>query len=234
MTDDQAYEDYQNTLAEIVDGGGCMETMEGVQSMREGTPSKRDLLSSDALTTGIADSVDDVLAEVDTEDVRTTLRAEYDTLDDVRTALRDTVDTPLFDALAQLGLTLGSLDAFALEPAVCLKTFSEADLDDALTLVPHIHEAGVVGRIVTRTTVHDRTVTVHAIPEWNQSYAVVTAEGTETLVLFDGTTVDCADATEQQTGVDCDPERAARTEYVQRMLSYEGTDYVVETTCSPV
>lgn len=234
MTDDQSYEDYQNTLAEIVDGGGCMETMEGVQSMREGPPSKRDLLSSDALTTGIAESVEDVLADVDTEDVRAALRGEYDTLDDVREALRDTVDTALFDALAQLGVHLGTIEDFELEPAVCLKTFSEADLDDALTLVPHIHDEGVVGRIVARTTTAGRTVSVHAIPSWDVSYAVVTAEGSETLVLFDGTTLDCSDATEQQTGVDCDPERAARTEYVQRNVSYEGTDYVVETTCSSV
>ncbi|MFW6265874.1 MAG: hypothetical protein ACOC2A_03760, partial [Halanaeroarchaeum sp.] len=76
--------------------------------------------------------------------------------------------------------------------------------------------------------------TVHAIPEWDRSYAVLERDGIETLFLPDGTTADADDATEQETGVDCDPERSARTEYVQQVVTVDGTDYVVETTCSIV
>lgn len=235
MTDEREYEDYRNTLNEIVDGGGCVETMAAASDLRgEGSDtSRRDLLSSDAIAGGVASSVDGVLAEVDTEAARETLKADYDDLDDVRAAFRETVDPAVFDALERTGVAL-DLGAFELDPAVCLKTFTEAELDDALTLVPHVHEDGVVGRIVARTTVEAAVVTVHAIPAWERSYAVLDRAGTETLVLADGTTVDCTDTEETPTGVDCDPERSARTEYVQRVVAVEGVDYVVETTCSMV
>lgn len=226
MTDEQEYEDYRNTLDEIVDGGGCMETMTAASSLRDGSPSRRDLLGSEALTAGVADSVDDVLAEVDTESARATLKADYEDLDDVRAALRETVDPALFDALDMAD----GLGAFALDPAVCLKTFTESDLDDALTLVPEVTDEGVVGRIVARTATDEGTVVVHAIPASGRSYAVFD----DLLYLPDGTTVDCADAPEQQTGLDCDPDRAARTEYVQTVATVDGEAYVVETTCSPV
>lgn len=235
MTDEDDYEEYRNTLNEIVDGGGCVETMAATSELRgEGSEtSRRDLLVSDALAGGVAETVDGVLAEVDTEEARATLKADYDDLADVRDAFRATVDPALFEALADAGIDL-ILDDFALDPAVCLKTFTESDLDEAMTLVPHVFEGGVVGRIVARTPVEERVVAVHAIPEWDRSYAVLDRDGTETLVLVDGQTVDCADAPERETGVDCDPERSARTEYVQRVVDIDGEDYVVETTCSIV
>jgi hypothetical protein len=235
MTDEDEYEEYRNTLNEIVDGGGCVETMAATSELRgEGSDtSRRDLLASDAIAGGVAESVDGVLAEVDTEDAREALRAGYDDLDDVRAAFGETVDPALFDALAAAGVDL-DVDDFDLDPAVCLKTFTEADLDEAMTLLPNVSETGVVGRIVARTPVEGGTVTVHAIPEWGRSYAVVERDGTETLVLPDGTTTDAGGGAEQETGVDCDPERSARTEYVQRVVDIGGEDYVVETTCSMV
>lgn len=235
MTDDQEYEDYRNTLNEIVDGGGCVETMTAASDLRgEGSQtSRRDLLASDAIAGGVANTVEGVLAEVDTEEARATLKADYDDLDDVREAFVETVAPALFEALEAAGVDI-ALEDFELDPAVCLKTFTEAALDDALTLVPHVHEEGVVGRIVARTAVKGASVTVHAIPEFKRSYAVLERDGTETLVLADGTSVDCTGAEETPTGVDCDPERTARTEYVQRVVEIDGTDYVVETTCSMV
>jgi hypothetical protein len=235
MTEEQDdYEDYRNTLGEIVDGGGCMETTAAASQLREeGSPSKRDLLGSDALAAGVAESVDDVLAEVDTDEARAHLRADYGDIDDVRAALRETVDPGLFDALATAGVD-ADWEAFALDPAVCLKTFTEADLADALTLVPHVHGDGVVGRIVARTAVDGTRVTLHAIPEWDRSYAVLDRDGDRTLLTPEGTTADCTDADEQVTGLDCDPERAARTEYVQTVCAVDATEYVVETTCSTV
>lgn len=231
MTDDE-YEDYRNTLDEIVDGGGCMETLTAAAQLRGESPSKRDLLGSDALAAGVADTVDDVLAAVDAEDVRSTLRAEYDDLDDVRAALRSTVDPALFEALSAAGVDVAGLEAFALDPAVCLKTFAEADLHDALTLVPEVHADGVVGRIAARTATDAGPLTVHAVPAWDRSYAVLGEGEAERLVLPDGSTVDCADADERDTGVECDPERATRTEYVQTTVTVEGTDYVVGTVCT--
>jgi hypothetical protein len=233
MTDEAEYEEYRNTLNEIVDGGGCVETMGAAAELRDGSPSRRDLLGSDALTAGVAESVDDVLAEVDTDDARAALRADYEDLDDVRAAFESTVDPALFDAVGAAGVDLSGVGAMALNPAVCLKTFTEADLPAAMTLVPHIEESGVVGRIVARETVGGRTVTVHAIPSSGRSYAVLGADPGR-LVLPDGSDHDCADGTEQPTGVDCDPEMAARTEYLQTTLSVDGETYVVETTCSPV
>lgn len=232
LTSDDEYEQYRNTLGEIVDGGGCMETTTAAAGLREeGGPSKRDLLGSDALAAGVAESVDDVLEEVDT---REALKADYDDIDDVRAALRATVDPALFDALAEAGVTVAGLDAFALDPAVCLKTFGEAGLPDALTLVPEVQDGDVVGRIVTRTSVDGAAVTVHAIPEWDRSYAVVERDGERTLVLPDGTTADCAAADDCETGLDCDPDRAARTEYVQTVREVAGVEYVVETVCTTV
>jgi hypothetical protein len=235
MTDEQDYEEYRNTLNEIVDGGGCVETMAATSELRGegGNTSRRDLLASDAIAGGVAETVDGVLAEVDTEEARAALKAGYDDLDDVRAAFRETVDPALFDALAGAGVDL-DVDRFDLDPAVCLKTFTEADLDEALTLLPNVHEGGVVGRIVARTPVENGTVTVHAIPEWERSYAVLEGDGSETLVLADGTTADASDASEQETGVDCDPERSARTEYVQQVVTVDGVEYVIETTCSMV
>lgn len=233
MTDETDYEEYRNTLNEIVDGGGCVETMTAASDLREegNDTSRRDLLGSDALAGGVAGSVEEVLAEVDTEEARATLKAGYDDLEDVRDAFRETVPVELFDALTETGVDLERED-IELDPAVCLKTFNEADLEAAMTLVPNVHEGGVVGRIVTRTTVDGRTVTVHTIPGWDRSYAVVDHNGSEQLVLPDGTVADCTDALERGTGVDCDPERAARTEYVQTTLTVGGEEYVVETTCS--
>jgi hypothetical protein len=242
MTDDAMseaeYERYRSTLGEIVDGGGCMETTTAAADLREDRsadgPSKRDLLGSDALAAGVAESVDDVLEGVDAETARETLRADYDDIDDVRAALRETVDPALFEALAAAGVAVESVDAFALDPAVCLKTFGEADLPDALTLVPEIREGEVVARIVARTTAEGAVVTLHAVPEWDRSYAVIEREGGRALVLPDGTTADCADADRQETGLDCDPERAARTVYVQTVCSAGGTEYVIETVCTTV
>jgi len=235
MTDEDEYEEYRNTLNEIVDGGGCVETMAATSELRgEGSDtSRRDLLASDALAGGVAETVDGVLAEVDTEEARDTLKADYEDLDDVREAFRETVDPALFDALADAGTAL-SLDDFALDPAVCLKTFTEADLDEAVTLIPHVYVDGVVGRIVARTPIEDGIVTVHAIPEWGRSYAVLERDGAETLVLPDGTSADASGSAERETGVDCDPERSARTEYVQQVVEVDSEDYVVETTCSIV
>jgi len=235
MTDEGEYEEYRNTLNEIVDGGGCVETMAATSDLRgEGNEtSRRDLLASDALAGGVAETVDGVLAEVDTEEARAALRADYEDLGDVREAFRETVEPALFDALDAVGIDL-ALDDFALDPAVCLKTFTESDLEEAMTLLPHVFEGGVVGRIVARTPVDGGIATVHAIPEWDQSYAVLDRDGGETLVLSDGRTVDCAGASERETGVDCDPERSARTEYVQQVVEIDGEDYVVETTCSMV
>jgi len=224
--DEVDYEEYRNTLDEIVDGGGCVETMTAAEELRRGETSRRDLLGSDAL----AGSVSDVLVEVDAEDVRSTLRAGYDDLDDVRETFRETVDTDLFDALAADGIEL-TMDALTLDPAVCLKTFSEADLPEAVTLVPNVTDDDVVGRIVTRTTVESERVTVHAVPEWDRSYAV---RESGQVVLPDGTTEGCADPTERETGVDCDPEQAGRTEYVQASCAIGGETYVIETRCSPV
>jgi len=235
MTDEDEYEEYRNTLNEIVDGGGCVETMAATSELRgEGSDtSRRDLLGSDALAGGVAETVDGVLAEVDTEEAHATLKGDYEDLDDVREAFGETVDPALFDALAQLGLEI-VIDDFALDPAVCLKTFTEADLEEAMTLVPHVFEGGVVGRIVARTPIEGGIVTVHAIPEWERSYAVLDRDGAETLVLSDGTTADASGPAERETGVDCDPERSARTEYVQQVVEVDGEDYVVETTCSMV
>lgn len=223
--DEADYEEYRNTLDEIVDGGGCVETMTAAGGLRRGETSRRDLLGSDAL----AGSVSDVLAEVDAEDVRSTLRAEYDDLEDVREAFRETVDPTLFDALAADGIDL-AMDALTLDPAVCLKTFSEADLPEALTLVPNVTD-DVVGRIVARKTVGGERVTVHAVPEWGRSYAV--RDGGR-IVLPDGTAEDCTDPAERETGVDCDPEQAGRTEYVQTSCAIDGEAYIIETRCSPV
>ncbi|QSG10903.1 hypothetical protein HSBGL_0468 [Halapricum desulfuricans] len=225
MTDESDYEEYRNTLDEIVDGGGCVETMTAAEGLRRGETSRRDLLGSDAL----AGSVSDVLAEVDAEDVRATLREGYDDLADVREAFRETVDLSLFDVLAANGVDL-AIDALTLDPAVCLKTFTEADLEEAITLVPTVHDDGVVGRIVVRTTVESEPVTIHAIPAWDRSYAV---RGTR-LVLPDGTIEDCVDVSEHRTGVDCDPEQAARAEYVQTVCPVDGETYVLETACSTV
>lgn len=224
--DEVDYEEYRNTLDEIVDGGGCVETMTAAEGLRRGETSRRDLLGSDA----IAGSVSDVLAEVDAEDVRSTLRAGYDDLEDVRETFRETVDPALFGALAADGLDL-AMDALTLEPAVCLKTFSEADLPEAVTLVPTVTEDDVVGRIVARETVGGERVAVHAVPEWDRSYAV---RESGQIVLPDGTTEDCADPSERETGVDCDPEQAGRTEYVQTSCAVDGETYVIETRCSPV
>lgn len=230
MTDEQEYEDYRNTLNEIVDGGGCVETMTAASDLRgDGSDtSRRDLLDSDVLAGGVAGSVEEVLAEVDTEEARATLKDGYDDLEDVREAFRETVVPELFDTLAERGVDLELAD-LALDPAVCLKTFTESELEEAMTFVPHIHDGGVVGRIDARTFVDGTSITVHAIPEWDRSYAV--AEG-ERLVLPDGTVADCADAPERGTGVDCDPERADRTEYVQTTATVDGEEYVLATTCS--
>lgn len=226
MTDEVDYEEYRNTLDEIVDGGGCVETMTAAEKLRRGEASRRDLLGSDA----IAGSVSEVLAEVDAEVVRATLREGYDDLDDVREAFRETVDPALFEALATDGIDL-AVDAFDLDPAVCLKTFGEADLEEAITLVPHVYDDGVVARIVARTTVEDEPITVHSIPEWGRSYAL---RGDDRLALPDGRVEDCTDVSERETGVDCDPEQSARTTYVQTTCSIDGETYVIETTCSPV
>lgn len=239
MTDeeisDDEYEQYRSTLGEIVDGGGCMETTTAAAGLREDDdPSKRDLLGSDALSGGVAESVDDVIEEVDTEAARDALKADYDDIDDVRATLRETVDPGLFDALSAAGVTVQGIDAFELDPAVCLKTFGEADLPDALTLVPHVVDGEVVGRIVTRTPVDGAVVTIHAIPKWDRSYAVVDRNGNRTLVLSDGATADCAGAEERETGLDCDPDRAARTEYVQTVCTATDEEYVVETVCTTV
>lgn len=225
MTDEAEYEEYRNTLDEIVDGGGCVETMTAAQGLRQGETSRRDLLGSDA----IAGSVSDVIREVDAEDVRATLREGYDDLADVREAFRETVDPALFDALAADGVEI-AMDALTLDPAVCLKTFTEADLEEAITLVPNVHDGGAVDRIVARSTVAGEPVKIHAIPSWGRSYAV--RDGTR-LVLPDGTIEDCEDASERGTGVDCDPEQAARTEYVQTTCTVAGETYVLATTCSP-
>lgn len=235
MTEEQDdYEDYRNTLGEIVDGGGCMETTAAASQLREeGGPSKRDLLGSDALAAGVAESVEDVLAEVDTDEARARLKGDYDDIDDVRAALKETVDPALFDTLSAAGVDADWAD-FALDPAVCLKTFTEAELDDALTLVPHVHADGVVGRIVARTAVEGTEVTLHAVPEWDRSYAVIERDGRRTLLTPGGATADCTDADEQVTGLDCDPERAARTEYVQTVCTLDGAEYVIETTCTTV
>jgi len=224
MPEEADYEEYRNTLDEIVDGGGCVETMTAAEELRQGEASRRDLLGSNAL----AGSVSDVLAEVDAEDVRATLRSGYDDLDDVREAFRETVDSALFDVLADEGIELG-MDTLELDPAVCLKTFTEAALDEAMTLVPNVHDDGVVGRIVARTTVEDEPVTIHAIPTWDRSYAV--RDG-DRLLVPDGTTADCSDARDHETGVDCDPEQTARTEYVQTVDTVDGETYVLSTTCS--
>jgi len=249
MTEDAEYEEYRNTLAEIVDGGGCVETMAAASELRGegesdgqgsgGSPSRRDLLGSDALATGVAESVADVLAEVDAETARATLRDGYGDLTDVRAAFRATVDPGLFDALAAagIGLTAGDL---SLDPPVCLKTFLEADLDAAMTLVPEVDSGGVRDRVLARETVDGVVVTIHVLPDVGRSYAILDTpdsddgSGDRRLVLPGGRTVGFTDPDRRTTGLDCDPDRTARTEYEQATVAVDGVDYVVETVCTTV
>ncbi|QSG07116.1 hypothetical protein [Halapricum desulfuricans] len=84
------------------------------------------------------------------------------------------------------------------------------------------------GRIVARTTVEGEPVTVPA-----RDRSCVVRDG-DRLFLPDGTTAGCSDARESETGVDCDSERTARTEYVQTVCAVDGVTSVLETACSTV
>ncbi|AWB26805.1 hypothetical protein [Halococcoides cellulosivorans] len=223
MTDDDDYEDYRNSLDEIIDGGGCMEALEATGEMRS-EPTRKDLLGGPTDGVATTDPADDALAEVDADEATRTLRARYDSLDALRETLRATVSNDVLDAL-KVG---GRVADLALDPPVCLKTFNAEAPVGAMTLVPHVTDEGAIDRLMTRVS---DDVVVHAVPETGYSYAVVGG--------LDGQVID-ADGVrelsgepldERVTGVDCDEEVALTTRYVQRETA-DGV--VVETTCEAV
>jgi len=224
MTDEGEFEEYRNTLDEIIDGGGCMEALEATGEVRE-EPTRKDLLGGPTSGVATEDPADDALADIDADEATRQLRARYDSIETLRETIRETVAPALLDRLDEAGHTV---DDLALDPPVCLKTFNAERLSGAVTLVPHVTDEGAIDRLMTRAS---EAVVIHAIPETGASYAVV--GGRDGRLIDADRTVDLssADLAERVTGVDCDDEVSLTTRYVQRELS-DGT--VVETTCEAV
>ncbi|MFB6162965.1 MAG: hypothetical protein ABEJ86_05950 [Halococcoides sp.] len=224
MTDEGDFEEYRNTLDEIIDGGGCMEALEATGEVRD-DPTRKDLLGGP--TAGIAtdDPADDALADIDADEATRRLRSRYDSIEALRETVRETVSEALFDRLAAAGHPIEDL---ALDPPVCLKTFNAEPLSGAVTLVPHVTDEGAIDRLMTRAS---EDVVVHAIPETGVSYAIV--DGPDGRLIEVDRTVDLStvEIAERVTGVDCDEEVTLTTRYVQRETP-AGT--VVETTCEAV